>query len=456
MPRPYVVYCGRYSAQKNVPLLVEWGRRYQAQGAGRLDFVFIGQGEIALPAEDWLHELGRVDEAAKRRALAGAAALVQLSTYESLSLVALEAWAQGTPVIAHRDCAVLAGLIERSGGGALAGSETEFAELLDDLAANPATWRRRGEAGRSYLVTNYSSRDNYLATLDTAIVRLAMPIAGQMRLRGPERAAEFDRRHWQTRFAEFVESVLTQPARSGRGELIVEPLKSECRAASGSRTLLVPVRLRNTGARAAVGEGPGRSVICCEIRTADGDAIILPRAEMPLPGLLMPGKAHTVALPVAVPASAGTYRIALWTEAPGAVGPAVEMRLLVADGQAAKSAGCAANFLDAVQEMLPRTHRLAQLPADYVDVSEGRLAPVKRLVKRKLLNNFKHAYVDVLSRQQSQVNGQVVLMIQQLAECCGLLENAIAGLHQRIDRLEAKIEDADRSRLGVQEAPCER
>jgi hypothetical protein len=89
---------------------------------------------------------------------------------------------------------------------------------------------------------------------------------------------------------------------------------------------------------------------------------------------------------------------------------------------------------------LPLTHQLTQLPADYVDVTEGRLAPVKRLIKKKLLNNFKHAYVDVLSRQQSQVNGQVVLMIQQLAECCALLDHAIAGLHQRLDGLEAKFE----------------
>jgi hypothetical protein len=67
---------------------------------------------------------------------------------------------------------------------------------------------------------------------------------------------------------------------------------------------------------------------------------------------------------------------------------------------------------------------------------------VKRLIKRKLLNNFKRAYVDVLSRQQSQVNGQVVLMIQQLAECCSMLDNAVGLLHQRLDGLEAKMEQA--------------
>ncbi len=108
-----------------------------------------------------------------------------------------------------------------------------------------------------------------------------------------------------------------------------------------------------------------------------------------------------------------------------------------------------------MQETLPKTHRLHQLPEDYVDVTEGSFAPVKRLIKRKLLNNFKRAYVDVLSRQQSQVNGQVVLMIQQLAECCSMLDHAVALLYQRLDGLEAKMEQTQLA-FGVREETCER
>ena len=40
-----------------------------------------------------------------------------------------------------------------------------------------------------------------------------------------------------------------------------------------------------------------------------------------------------------------------------------------------------------------------ELPDDYTDVTEGFLSSLKRRLKRKLLGNFKHAYVDVLSRQ---------------------------------------------------------
>jgi hypothetical protein len=90
---------------------------------------------------------------------------------------------------------------------------------------------------------------------------------------------------------------------------------------------------------------------------------------------------------------------------------------------------------------LPQAHRLQKLPTDYVDVTEGTLAPVKRLIKRKLFHNFKHAYVDVVSRQQTQMNEKLVLMIQQLSECCEMLDHAVVGLHQRLDGLEAKLEE---------------
>ncbi len=255
--RPYIVYCGRYSAHKNVTMLLDWARRYQAEKPGRWDLVFVGQGEVTLPAEPWLHDLGRVDDATKRAVLAGASALVQLSTQESLSLVVLEAWVQGTPVIVHRDCAVLVGQLERSGGGGAAGSYEEFAALLDDLRDNDSAWRRRGADGRHYVDTHYSSRENYVDTLLTAVDQMRQPVGVQMRVRGPARAAEFARPRWQRRFAEFVETVLTQPARACRPELIAEPLRNECRAAVGAGTLLIPVHIRNAGTHAASADGPG-------------------------------------------------------------------------------------------------------------------------------------------------------------------------------------------------------
>lgn len=444
LPRPCVVYCGRYSEQKNVPTLLEWARRYQAERSAGLDFAFLGQGDVRLPSEPWLHDLGRVDEVVKRSILAEANALVQLSTQESLSLVVLEAWAASTPVIVHRDCAVLAAQIERSQGGVAVADYASFAATIDDLRQNETIWRERGTNGRAYVDMHYASAKNYVDRLTHAIDQMGKPLAQQMRERGLARAQHFARDRWQRRFAEFVEHLLIQPARLYRDGLDLKPLRAACHAAAGARTLLLPVRLINAGTHAAVPDGPGRTVVCCELREETTQSVVVARAEMRLPALLMPGQTQVAALPISLPIAIGSYRVFLWVERMDNVKRAtpvpVELPLAIDTEPASKSASCISTFLGAVQEILPKTHRLQKLPEDYVDVTEGSFASVKRLIKRTLLNNFKRAYLDVLSRQQSQVNGQVALMIQQLAECCSVLDHAVVLLHQRLDGLETKME----------------
>jgi glycosyltransferase involved in cell wall biosynthesis len=447
--RPYVVYCGRYSAQKNIPLLLAWAERYESENPGRLDFVFIGQGDVKFPRRDWLHDLGRVDEPTKRNVLSGALALVQLSTQESLSLVALEAWAEGTPVIVHRDCAVLAGQVERSGGGRAVADYAEFAAALDWLLDNHEVGRALGDAGRDYVSKNYLAEDKYVSTLIAAIDNLRIPIAQQMRERGARRAELFARPIWQRRFAEFIENLLTQPPRPFRDELVIEPLRSTLHAGMATRTMLLSVRLTQRGTVASATDGPGQTVLCCEIRD-DADAVVVSRAEIRLPGLVTPGSTQTAALPITLPEWSGSFRVVLWREtANGEARSCVEIPLEIGGDDRGSSDGCVSTFLETVQETLPKAHQLQQLPADYLDVTEGTFAPIKRMIKQKVLNNFKQAYVDVLSRQQSQVNAHLVLMIQQLSECCATLDHAIAGLHARLDAVEAKVDQATPSESAV-------
>ncbi len=440
--RPYVVYCGRFSEQKNLPLLLDWARRYQAENPGQVDFWFMGRGDLHLPREPWLRDLGRVDEAAKQKVLAEAAALVQLSTQESLSLVVLEAWAQATPVIVHDECAVLAAQVARADGGKTVSEFTGFAEAVSLFCRDAAARNAHGKRGLAYVEQQYASTPRYLGTLIQALDALAIPLHQQMRTRGLARARHYGRPVWQQRFAEFIESLLIQPPRGDSDELSIEPLRERIQATTGTRTTLLPVRLVQRGFRASTPEGPGRTVICCEV-CEDATGAIVERSTASLPGLLLPGQPRMAALPVTLPNAVGPYSISLRVECIGSgSAPAVEIPLTIAAEASTPTGPGAAVFLDTVQETLPLAHHLQQLPTDYVDVTEGVLAPAKRLIKQKLLNNFKHAYVDVLSRQQSQVNGHVVLMIQQLAECCAMLDHAVAGLHQRIDGLEAKLEQA--------------
>jgi hypothetical protein len=80
-------------------------------------------------------------------------------------------------------------------------------------------------------------------------------------------------------------------------------------------------------------------------------------------------------------------------------------------------------MLEAAQSALAAAQGCRQLPVDYTDVTEGWLARAKRWMKRKLLGNFKHAYVDVLSRQQSDVNRLILRALEELADCCATLDH---------------------------------
>ena len=83
--------------------------------------------------------------------LAAAEALVMPSPYESLSMVALEAWALGRPVLATARCDVLVGQCLRSNAGLYYEDAREFDAMLDLLLDDRVAGRRRwaATAGRS-------------------------------------------------------------------------------------------------------------------------------------------------------------------------------------------------------------------------------------------------------------------------------------------------------------------
>jgi glycosyltransferase involved in cell wall biosynthesis len=459
---PYLVYCGRYSTAKNLPLLLEYARRYQVRHPERFTFAFLGQGDVPIPRVPWARDLGFVDESAKRDVLAGAAALVQLSRYESLSLVALEAWAEGAPVIADAGCSVLAGHLGRCGGGRTVGSYEAFADALDDLWHHPERWQAQGRAGRDYVRAHYGSSVAFTEKVVAAVGGLTLPLAERMRQRGLDRAKDFDRSRWRDRFGRFVERVLDLPPRPSREQVEVRFRARTRTVAAGLDTVLLPVRVINRGTHPAVPNGPARLVLHCRVVDELGQTCSVPGAATPLPGILLPGQALAAALPVPVPASPGTYQVLLHAEhasgsirlrspdpenmdaasspssvVPHAAGPEARLKLIVDGSQEPIAGPCCTPLLDAVQAALAEAERRHRLPDDYLDVTEGLLATWKRRLKRKLLGNFKHAYVDVLSRQQSAFNHHSLAAMQELAEYCATLDHAL-----RVERDKRRADSA--------------
>jgi glycosyltransferase involved in cell wall biosynthesis len=448
----YVVYCGRYTSEKGLGLLLELAQRYAVEHPERFTFVFMGDGAWPIPAETWARDLGHVEGTALRDVLAGASALVQLSRRESLSLVALEAWSQGVPVLAHAAAAVMAGHMQRANGGRLIQDHDDFAAALDDLWHDPQRWQQLGQNGLTYVREHYASESAFLHSLEETICGLREPLHERMRRRGRQRAEEFQRERWREQFAEAVEEWLHAPPRPLREALEIQPRCSERRATAGTPLVLLPLRVVNRGTHAIVADGPGRVVV--RWRLGETGAV----NGAPLPALLVPEATAALTLHIPVPAETGVYSIVLWAECADDLTtlPLQEVRVpLIVGATASKDTRRpSAAAPEALQESLAVAERLQRLPDDYLDVTQGWFATWKRAIKRKLLNNFKRAYVDVAMRQQSAFNQHVVTALNELAESVsssGRMEDdpsrlrellaesqrRCADLEERLARLEA-------------------
>ena len=117
--------------------------------------MLIGTPVLPVPAHPRIRHLGYVSDQDKYDVLAGAEALVMPSYFESLSMVMIEAWALGVPVLANGRCDVLAGQCLRSNGGLFYASGREFDAMLDRLLDDPALAGELGENGRAFYQAHY-------------------------------------------------------------------------------------------------------------------------------------------------------------------------------------------------------------------------------------------------------------------------------------------------------------
>ena len=95
-----------------------------------LTLVLVGNSVLDVPRHPRIRHLGFLEDEDKFDAMAAADLLVMPSYYESLSMVALEAWALGKPVLANGRCDVLKGQCIRSNAGLFYESLPEFIETL--------------------------------------------------------------------------------------------------------------------------------------------------------------------------------------------------------------------------------------------------------------------------------------------------------------------------------------
>jgi glycosyltransferase involved in cell wall biosynthesis len=164
-----MIYIGRIDENKGCHKLFEYFLWLKEDVGTPIKLVLVGNSVLKVPSHPDVHHLGFIPEQDKFDALSGAELLVMPSFYESLSMVTLEAWAMGKPVLANAKCEVLKGQCRRSSGGLYYENYGEFREALRLLLASPRLRQALGDNGRKYFFENYTweiIEQKYLAILN--------------------------------------------------------------------------------------------------------------------------------------------------------------------------------------------------------------------------------------------------------------------------------------------------
>jgi len=144
--RPYLMYVGRVEGGKGIPELLKYHRKIWREQPDQAPELLLA-GLRSMPVEGpGVRYLGPISERDKSDGLRGALATVVPSRFESLSLLALESFAQGTPILANDHSEVLRGQVQRSGAGMLFHDGPSFRAGLTAITARRQAMAAQGRA----------------------------------------------------------------------------------------------------------------------------------------------------------------------------------------------------------------------------------------------------------------------------------------------------------------------
>jgi glycosyltransferase involved in cell wall biosynthesis len=151
---PILLYGGRIDPGKGCEELFQYFNAYVKDG-GHATLALMGAKLMPLPEDPSVRFAGLLSEQERAEALEAASVVVVPSPYESLSLLALESFAVGTPVLANGRSEVLVEHVRKSNAGLYYGDQDEFVETLKLLLADDRLRAAMGRNGRSYIKQNY-------------------------------------------------------------------------------------------------------------------------------------------------------------------------------------------------------------------------------------------------------------------------------------------------------------
>jgi glycosyltransferase involved in cell wall biosynthesis len=151
---PFLLYGGRIDPGKGCEELFEYFHHYVHDG-GDATLMLMGVKLMPLPDDPHVRFAGTLPDEERMRALEAATVVVVPSPYESLSLLALEAFAVGTPVLANARAAVLVDHCRKSNAGLYYADRWEFEEGVKLLLKDEALRMSMGGNGKAYVSQHY-------------------------------------------------------------------------------------------------------------------------------------------------------------------------------------------------------------------------------------------------------------------------------------------------------------
>lgn len=151
----FVLCLGRVERSKGSAALMDlWELYRRRRDAPRL--VLVGPVQDRLSAPDGVVLAGAQPEEVKWGALAACRLLIAPSAQESFSLVVLEAWLAGRPVVVNARCGPTVEHCARSGGGVWFHDYADLESCLDRLLADAPLCSRLAANGASYARAAFS------------------------------------------------------------------------------------------------------------------------------------------------------------------------------------------------------------------------------------------------------------------------------------------------------------
>jgi glycosyltransferase involved in cell wall biosynthesis len=151
---PFVLYGGRIDPGKGCEELLEYFQAYVKDG-GDATLMLMGAKMMPLPDDPHVRFAGMLPDEERLHALDAATVVVVPSPHESLSLLALEAFAVGTPVLASARSEVLVDHCRLSNAGLYYADKDEFIEELKLLMRDANLRAAMGQHGKAYVDQHY-------------------------------------------------------------------------------------------------------------------------------------------------------------------------------------------------------------------------------------------------------------------------------------------------------------